>query len=222
MKMIAVIDYGSGNLRSVANALTTLAAPDEQVCVTADAALVAHADRIVLPGVGAFADCYRNLTALPAMIPTLRTRVLQQGVPFLGICVGMQLLADTGHEHETSAGLGWIGGTVRAMHPPAGGKIPHMGWNTLQLQQPHHPLLRTIAPDTHMYFVHSYHFMVQDPAHIIASCHYGSDFTVAVGRDNIIGTQFHPEKSQSAGLKFLRNFLDWQPLLDCQHSAGAI
>lgn len=210
MKRIAVIDYGSGNLRSVAKALAAVAAPDEIVEVTNQASSVASADQIVLPGVGAFADCYRGLSALPEMIPTLNRRVREQAIPFLGICVGMQLLADTGYEHETSAGLGWVAGTVQALTPPPGGKIPHMGWNTLHFTRPH-PLFKDIAAGAHMYFVHSYHFSPLDKADILATTDYGQPLVAALGRENIVGTQFHPEKSQTAGLQLLRNFLDWQP-----------
>ena len=210
MKRIAIIDYGSGNLRSAAKALDAVARADEQVMVTDKAADVAAADRIVLPGVGAFADCMRGLMASPAMVPALKRRVLEQGVPFLGICVGMQLLADEGHEHGTSAGLGWIGGDVKALAPPEGGKIPHMGWNMLTMAR-RHPLFRAIDDGTHMYFVHSYHFAPRDNGDALARCAYGGDFTAAVGRDNMAGVQFHPEKSQAAGLRLLRNFLDWTP-----------
>jgi imidazole glycerol-phosphate synthase subunit HisH len=210
VKRIVVIDYGSGNLRSVAKALAAVAAADETVTVSDAVADVINADRLVLPGVGAFADCYRGLAALPEMIPALRRRVLEQNAPFLGICVGMQLLADAGYEHETSAGLGWIQGTVRPLPAPAGGKIPHMGWNTLHLTKAAHPLFRGIAPDTHMYFVHSYHFMPQQPQPILATTEYGQPVVAALGQNSIVGTQFHPEKSQAAGLQLLRNFLDWR------------
>lgn len=210
MSSIAVIDYGSGNLRSVAKALAAVAQAGETVLVTSDAKQVAAADRIVLPGVGAFADCWQGLNALPAMVPTLRQRVLQDGVPFLGICVGMQLLADAGYEHETSPGLGWISGAVRALPRPENGKIPHMGWNTLRAARPH-PLLSGLPDGTHVYYVHSYHFIPSSPDAVLATTDYGQPFVAALGRDNIVGTQFHPEKSQAAGLRLLRNFLDWQP-----------
>ena len=210
MKTVAVIDYGSGNLHSVAKAIAAVAAADEALHVTADPALVAKADRIVLPGVGAFADCWRGLNALPDMVPTLNQRVLHEAAPFLGVCVGMQLLAETGHEHETSPGLGWIPGTVRALPRPEGGKIPHMGWNNVHFLRSH-PLFRGLDDATHFYFVHSYQFLTEKPENLLARCTYGQDFAAAVGRDNICGTQFHPEKSQAAGLKLYRNFLDWQP-----------
>ncbi len=210
MKTIAVIDYGSGNLHSVAKALAAVAQADETVRVTNDPTLVAHADRIVLPGVGAFADCWRGLNAVPGMVPALQQRVLKQGTPFLGVCVGMQLLAAFGYEHETSPGLGWVPGSVRALPRPAGGKIPHMGWNNVRFTTTH-PLFRNIANDAHFYFVHSYHFLADTPAHVLAQCVYGQDFAAAVGHGNICGTQFHPEKSQATGLQLYRNFLDWQP-----------
>ncbi len=211
MTTIAVIDYGSGNLRSVAKALQEVASATETVLVTHDAVEAATADRIVLPGVGAFADCWRGLNSLREMVPNLRRRVLEQGVPFLGICVGMQLLAMTGYEHEVSPGLGWLGGEVRALPRPANGKIPHMGWNNVQFDAPTQPLFRNIADATPFYFVHSYILTPEQPAQRWAHCTYGQDFAAVVGQDNICGTQFHPEKSQTAGLQLLRNFLDWQP-----------
>lgn len=211
MTTIAVIDYGSGNLRSVAKALQAVATAAETILVTQNAAEAVQADRIVLPGVGAFADCWRGLNALPEMVPTISRRVLEQGAPFLGICVGMQLLAETGYEHEVSPGLGWLGGAVRALPRPDKGKIPHMGWNNVLLDKPASPLFRTIADATPFYFVHSYVMTPAQPAQRWAHCHYGQDFAAIVGQNNICGTQFHPEKSQTAGLHFLRNFLDWQP-----------
>ena len=211
MSITAVIDYGSGNLRSVAKALAAVAQTDESVLVTSDAQQVAAADRIVLPGVGAFADCWRGLNALPEMVPVLQQRVLQDGIPFLGICVGMQLLADAGYEHETSPGLGWVSGAVRALPRPTDGKIPHMGWNTLHTTRLH-PLFAGLPDGTHVYYVHSYHYVPDSADDVLATTDYGQSFTAALGRGNIAGTQFHPEKSQAAGLRFLRNFLDWQPV----------
>ena len=143
-------------------------------------------------------------------MPTLRQRVLDQNVPFLGVCVGMQLLAAFGYEHETSAGLGWVPGSVRALPRPADGKIPHMGWNNVQFTAAH-PLFRNIASDAHFYFVHSYHFITDQPAHVLAHCVYGQPFAAAVGHGNICGTQFHPEKSQALGIKLLANFVKWAP-----------
>ncbi len=209
MKRIAIIDYGSGNLRSVANALQAVAARDEEVLVTASAQDVAGADRIVLPGVGAFADCYQGLTALPEMLPALEQRVRKQGAPFLGICVGMQLLAATGHEHGVQPGLNWLGGEVHKLKLPPQGKIPHMGWNELKLEGAH-PIFRDIPSGTHVYFVHSYHYLPPSQDLVRATVEYGQAIAAAVGKDNIAGTQFHPEKSQQTGLQLLRNFLDWQ------------
>ena len=209
MTRIAIIDYGSGNLRSVANALQRVATAAETIQITTDAQEVAGADRIILPGVGAFAACWRGLNALPAMVPALTRRVREQGVPFLGICVGMQLLATGGYEHEVSPGLGWIGGAVRRLHVP-GLKIPHMGWNDLQLTHPDHPIFAGLPPAPQVYFVHSYHLQPPTPDLVLATADYGRPFAAMVGRDNILGTQFHPEKSQQTGLKLLRNFLDWQ------------
>jgi len=202
---VALVDYGAGNLRSVENALR--AAGTGAVTVTADAATVRAADRIVLPGVGAFAACMGALAALPGMVEALEEAVRGRGRPFLGICVGMQLLADRGEEHGGSAGLGWIGGTVRALRPadPAL-KVPHMGWNDVTPAAPH-PL---IVPGE-AYFLHSYAFDVADPADRIAVTDHGGPVTAATARANIVGVQFHPEKSQAYGLAFLSRFLEWRP-----------
>jgi glutamine amidotransferase len=202
--MLALIDYGAGNLRSVDNALRAAGAAD--VRVTADPVEVRAADRIVLPGVGAFAACMGALSALPGMIETLNDRVIDGGVPFLGICVGMQLLADTGEEMGGHAGLGWIGGTVRHLPEAAEIKIPHMGWNDVVPARAH-PL---IVPGE-AYFLHSYAFDPADPADVLASTDHGGPVTAAIGRDNLIGVQFHPEKSQAYGLAFLARFLEWRP-----------
>ncbi len=212
MSVIALIDYGAGNLRSVHNAL--VAAGADNVAVTADPDVVAKADRIVLPGVGAYADCKRGLEAVPGMIEALERRVREEGHPFLGICVGMQLLATRGLEFETTEGLDWIAGEVRPITPrdPAL-KIPHMGWNTLDVARSH-ALLAGIptGPDgLHAYFVHSYHFVPRDPADVVAETDYGGPVTALVARDNIAGTQFHPEKSQALGLALIANFLAWAP-----------
>jgi imidazole glycerol-phosphate synthase subunit HisH len=214
---VALIDYGSGNLRSAEKALARAAAEnglDQEIVVTSDANRVAEAERIVLPGVGAFADCMRGLSAIPGMIEALQTKVLKEGTPFLGICVGMQLLADVGREHGDHKGLGWIPGEVVRLAPrsPEGEplKIPHMGWNTLQMSRPH-PMLEGTPSGTDMYFVHSFVIRPRSPEHIVATADYGGRFAAIVGRDNIVGTQFHPEKSQGAGLKFLGCFLRWQP-----------
>jgi glutamine amidotransferase len=200
---LALIDYGAGNLRSVANALA--AAGAENVRVTDDPGVVHAADRIVLPGVGAFGACMGALAALPGMVEALDRRVRQDGVPFLGICVGMQLMADAGEEMGTHAGLGWIGGTVRALAPAPDLRIPHMGWNDVMPAAPHPLVDRGEA-----YFLHSFAFDVADPADLLAATDHGGRVTAAIGRDNMIGVQFHPEKSQGYGLAFLRRFLGWR------------
>ena len=206
---VAIIDYRSGNLRSVAKAFERIA--DEPVLVTADADTVARADRIVLPGVGAFGDCRRVLDSVDGMVEALEAAVIGGGKPFLGICVGMQLMASAGLEHGRHAGFGWIPGKVVALEPadPAL-KVPHMGWNELAVARPH-PVLGGLPAGAHVYFVHGYHIACDDPAHILATTDYGEPLAAAVGRDNMIGTQFHPEKSQKAGLALISSFLDWRP-----------
>jgi glutamine amidotransferase len=213
--IVAIVDYGSGNLRSAAKAFERAvgeAGLDAEVRVTADPADVLRADHVVLPGVGAFADCRRGLDAVPGMVDALRQAVLDGGRPFLGICVGMQLLADVGREHGDHRGLGWIGGEVARIAPadPAL-KIPHMGWNELVLARPHHPLLAGIGEGAHAYFVHSYAFVCAEDADVLARVDYGGPITAIIGRDNIAGTQFHPEKSQAVGLRLIANFLGWRP-----------
>jgi imidazole glycerol-phosphate synthase subunit HisH len=214
MSVVALIDYGSGNLRSAEKALLRASSErgfSQEIVVTADPAVAAKAERIVLPGVGAFADCMRGLCALPGMVEALRDAVLKRGVPFLGICVGMQLLATVGREFGDHAGLGWIAGEVVKLTPSDPVlKIPHMGWNELSFAHPH-SLFAGLEPGAHAYFVHSYVFHPADPFHLLASTDYGGAFAAAVGRDNIAGTQFHPEKSQAAGLTILGNFLGWKP-----------
>lgn len=217
MQRVAIIDYGSGNLHSAAKAFERAAresSADAQIDVTSNPADVLVADRVVLPGVGAFADCKRGLDAVPGMRDALETSVRTKGRPFLGICVGMQLLADRGLEHVTTQGLGWIAGEVRLLEPSDPGlKIPHMGWNTLTCRRPH-PLLNGIATGPsglHAYFVHSYHLRAADPSDVLAETDYGGPVTAMVGRDNIAGTQFHPEKSQRLGLLLIANFLAWKP-----------
>ena len=200
---LALIDYGAGNLHSVHNALKAAGAGD--VHVTADPDIVAKADRIVLPGVGAFAHCMEALSAIDGMIAAMEQRVRVEGTPFLGICVGMQLLADAGVEHGTTRGLGWISGTVRAIAPAVDLKIPHMGWNDVAPTQGA-PLIEA----GEAYFLHSYHFDAADDADVLAKTDHGGPLVAAVGRDNIMGVQFHPEKSQSYGINFLKRFLEWQ------------
>ncbi|HEY4199421.1 MAG TPA: imidazole glycerol phosphate synthase subunit HisH [Devosiaceae bacterium] len=215
MSTVAIIDYGSGNLKSAAKAFEREAAGSGAgIVVTADAETVRRADRIVLPGVGAFADCKAGLEAVPGMIEVLNERVIMGGVPFLGICVGMQLMAEEGREKGTTPGLGWIKGAIVKLQPADPDlKVPHMGWNTLRFEQAH-PLLAGIpdGPDgLHAYFVHSYHLAAEDPASLVATADYAQTVTAAVGRDNLFGTQFHPEKSQALGLALIRNFLEWRP-----------
>ena len=201
---LALIDYGAGNLHSVHNALK--AAGAEDVVVTSDPEVVMGSDRIVLPGVGAFAHCMDALSAIDGMIAAMERRVRGEGVPFLGICVGMQLLADAGVEHGTTKGLGWIGGTVRAIAPAPDIKIPHMGWNDV-VPTGGAPLIET----GEAYFLHGYHFDAADKSDMLATTNHGGSLVAAIGRDNIIGVQFHPEKSQSYGINFLKRFLEWMP-----------
>ncbi|MBK8909360.1 MAG: imidazole glycerol phosphate synthase subunit HisH [Rhodospirillales bacterium] len=212
---VAIIDYGSGNLRSAAKAFeraTADAGRSEDVLVTSDPHAVRPADHIVLPGVGAFGDCRRGLDAIAGMTDALEDAVLLRGRPFLGICVGMQLMAETGLEHGSHPGLGWIPGQVAPLKPSDPQlKIPHMGWNELDLRASDHPVFAALPPAPHAYFVHSFGFLPSDPTHILATVDYGGAVTAVIGRDNIVGTQFHPEKSQSVGLRLIANFLDWRP-----------
>ena len=210
---VALIDYGSGNLRSAAKALERVGA---RVRVTANADDVARADRIVLPGVGAFADCSKGLDKLGGMREALEEAVRQRGRPFLGICVGMQLMAGEGREHGIHAGLGWIEGAVVAIEPAPGPdgrplKVPHMGWNELLPRRDDHPVFAGITSGEHMYFLHSYHLRAAHDADCLAEAEYGGPVVAAVARDNLVGTQFHPEKSQAAGLRLLANFIAWRP-----------
>jgi glutamine amidotransferase len=210
----AIIDYGSGNLRSAAKAFERAAAEHGiagPIVVTSRPEEVAAADRIVLPGVGAFADCRRGLAAVPGLEAALVEAVMARGRPFLGICVGMQLMAERGREFETVEGLGWIPGEVVPIAPVDFAlKIPHMGWNELILRAGH-PVLDGLADGTHAYFVHSYHFRPEAAADRLADTDYGGPLAAVLGRDNLIGTQFHPEKSQMAGLRLIANFLRWHP-----------
>jgi glutamine amidotransferase len=212
---VAVIDYGSGNLRSAAKALERAArerGTAEAVTVTSDPGELRRAGRIVLPGVGAFADCRRGLEALPGMLEALEEAVIREAKPFLGICVGMQLMASVGREHLDTPGFGWIPGEVVALKPSDSKlKIPHMGWNELIIERAGHPVLAGLESGDHVYFVHSYHLVPERAADRLALVDYGGPVTAAVGRDNLVGTQFHPEKSQAAGLRLLGNFLEWRP-----------
>jgi imidazole glycerol-phosphate synthase subunit HisH len=214
---VAIIDYGSGNLHSAAKAFERAAresGASQPIRVTSDPEVVRTADRIVLPGVGAFADCRRGLDQVAGMVEVLNEAVRQQAKPFLGICVGMQLMAERGREYAVTEGLGWIAGEVCRISPadPAL-KIPHMGWNTLDVRRPH-PLFDGIPlgpAGLHAYFVHSYHLRVADDADLVADSHYGGSVSALVGRANYAGTQFHPEKSQKLGLALIANFLKWKP-----------
>jgi glutamine amidotransferase len=217
---IAIVDYGSGNLRSAAKAFMHVMEENDlpgSVVITGEAELVAKADRIVLPGQGAFGDCIAGLKKVDGMIDALHEKVLQRGAPFFGICVGMQLLATRGLEFGEHAGLGWIPGDVAKMAPAnANLKIPHMGWNTMTGNGNIHPVLQGITksengswPD--FYFVHSFMFQCKDKNHVAGWCDYGGTFAAMVAKDNMIGTQFHPEKSQQAGLDLIEGFLRWKP-----------
>jgi glutamine amidotransferase len=208
-----LIDYDSGNLHSAEKAFQRMARETGQgmVRVSNRPEDVATASRIVLPGDGAFPACRRGLAAIDGLEEAIVEAVTKRAIPFLGICVGMQMLANEGHEYETVSGFGWVAGDVRKITPndPAL-KVPHMGWNDLVIDQ-HHPVIEGIATGAHAYFVHSYHMEMRDPAHRLAHCDYGGDVTAIVGHANVIGTQFHPEKSQEAGLRLIANFLNWAP-----------
>jgi imidazole glycerol-phosphate synthase subunit HisH len=214
---VAIVDYGSGNLHSAAKAFERAAHDaglDQPIVVTDDPAVVARADRVVLPGVGAFADCRRGLDAVDGMVAALEDAVHRKGRPFFGICVGMQLLAERGREYQVTEGLGWIAGEVDRIVPNDSSlKIPHMGWNTLNVARAH-PLLGDLSlgrQGLHAYFVHSYQLKPADRADLVADADYGGAVTAIVARDNMVGTQFHPEKSQRLGLALIANFLQWKP-----------
>ncbi|WMT92257.1 imidazole glycerol phosphate synthase subunit HisH [Pelagibacterium sp. H642] len=212
---VAIIDYGAGNLKSAQKAFARAAqGTDTEIVVTSDAEAVRRADRIVLPGVGAFADCMAGLDAVQGMHEVLNEKVIAGDTPFFGVCVGMQLLASVGREKVETEGLGWIEGAVERIVPAdAALKVPHMGWNTLTVNRPHTLLdgIETGEDGLHAYFVHSYHMKVDNPGEVIATANYGGPITAIVGRDNIFGTQFHPEKSQALGLALIGNFLAWRP-----------
>jgi len=212
---VAIIDYGSGNLRSAAKAFERAAAEagtGESILVTADAGRVSAADRVVLPGVGAFGDCKAGLAALDGMIEALEEAVVRRARPFFGICVGMQLMARVGREHGDHEGFGWVDGEVVPIAPGTGHlRIPHMGWNELEFARADHPVFAGIAGGTHAYFVHGYQLVCDRAGDLLARVDYGGPITAAVGRDNLVGTQFHPEKSQAAGLRIIANFLAWRP-----------
>lgn len=214
---VAIVDYGSGNLHSAAKAFERAARESgfaKSIAVTSDPDAITRAERIVLPGVGAFADCRRGLDEIPGMVDALEQSVRKNGKPFFGICVGMQLMAERGREYKVTPGLGWIAGEVDRITPSNPDlKIPHMGWNTLNVLKGH-PLLAGIpvgADGLHAYFVHSYELKTAKRDDLIAQADYGGPLTAIVGRDNMVGTQFHPEKSQRLGLALIANFLKWTP-----------
>lgn len=214
---VVIVDYGSGNLHSAAKAFERAARDSgiaESIEVSSDPRRVGRADRIVLPGVGAFRDCHDGLKAIPDLWDTIDRQVVDAGKPFLGICVGMQLMASRGLEHVSTDGFGWIPGDVQAIRPKdARLKIPHIGWNTLQQSRPHALLegLKLGPEGLHAYFVHSYHLAAQQPQHVVATTDYSVPVTAIIARDNMAGTQFHPEKSQTLGLALISNFLKWRP-----------
>ncbi|MBB3712119.1 glutamine amidotransferase [Limimaricola variabilis] len=213
MSLTALIDYESGNLHSAQKAFERMAREGDagEVIVTSRPEDVARADRIVLPGDGAFPHCRNALSAQPGLHEALVEAVEVQGRPFLGICVGMQLLAEIGHEYERTEGLGWVPGEIVRIEPSDPKlKVPHMGWNDLVIDRPH-PVLEGISTGDHAYFVHSWQFRPTDPDTLLAHVDYGGAVTAVVGRDNVVGAQFHPEKSQAAGLRLIANFLNWKP-----------
>ena len=211
--IVAIVDYGSGNLHSAQKAFERAARDFEnmaKISISHDADFVSRADYVVLPGVGAIADCRAGLDAVDGMVEALNYAVIKKGQPFLGICVGMQLMATRGLEYSTTDGLNWIKGDVVAIQPDDPSlKIPHMGWNTLERHE--HSIFNKISPSLHAYFVHSYHMKVQDERERLATTDYGGQVTAMIGRDNMLGTQFHPEKSQTLGLKLIGNYLRWRP-----------
>jgi glutamine amidotransferase len=215
METVVIVDCGSGNLRSAAKAFEHAAADagrEIAVDVTNDPAAVRRADRIALPGQGAFAAVLAGVADVPGLREALEDVAIDKARPFLGICVGMQLMATRGLEHGTYKGFGWIPGEVVPLDPTdAALKVPHMGWNDLKLDQPDHPVLRGINTGDHAYFVHSYRFACADDADCLARTNYGAPVAAIIGRDNLIGTQFHPEKSQAVGLALIGSFLDWRP-----------
>lgn len=213
MKTIALIDYGSGNLHSAARALrvaANTAKKTREIRITSDPDAIAYADRIVLPGVGHFADCAQNLRAHDGLVDALKQAVIDRGVPFFGICVGQQLLATRGLEDGETPGLDWIPGDIDRITPGGGLAVPHMGWNALEFTQPH-AVLEGLGDDPHVYFTHSYAYRNPAQTDIVATTQYGEPIIAAVARDNIFATQFHPEKSQRVGLQILSNFVLWDP-----------
>ncbi|MGR3661061.1 MAG: imidazole glycerol phosphate synthase subunit HisH [Paracoccaceae bacterium] len=211
--LTVLVDYDSGNLHSAEKAFQRMAAEGSagEVIVSSDPKDVARADRIVLPGDGAFPACKKHLADHTGLFDAIAESVIGKGRPFIGICVGMQMMATRSLEYQVVDGFNWIAGEVVKIIPEnAAMKVPHMGWNELIIDNPH-PVLEGLSDGNHAYFVHSYHFRVDDPKQRLAHCEYGGDITAIIGRDNMIGTQFHPEKSQSAGLRLIANFLQWKP-----------
>jgi glutamine amidotransferase len=212
---LAIVDYGSGNLRSAAKAFERAARESGlkiNVDVTGDVDSIAGADRVVLPGVGAFRDCLEGVSAIDGMVESINHAATVRQVPFFGICVGMQLMASLGREHGDTKGFGWIPSIVEPLAPSDPNlKIPHMGWNALGTLVADHPVLAGTSDGDHVYFVHSFALQVEKPEHVLATVDYGGPVTAMVGRDNIVGTQFHPEKSQATGLVLIANFLKWEP-----------
>lgn len=213
MSLTVLVDYDSGNLHSAEKAFQRMAAEGagDAVLVSSHPEDVARADRVVLPGDGAFPACRRALIAYTGLFEAIEEAVTRRAVPFLGICVGMQMLADRGLEYEATPGFGWISGEVARIAPADSAfKVPHMGWNDLVLDR-EHPVLAGIATGDHAYFVHSYQVRVADPAHRLAHVDYAGDVTAIIAKANLFGTQFHPEKSQATGLRLIANFLSWRP-----------
>jgi glutamine amidotransferase len=204
-----IIDYGAGNVESVVNALRVACGSDE-ILVSNKISDIRSANHLILPGVGAFGDCMAGLKSIEGLIPEIRKQVLSEKKPFLGICVGMQVLASVGHENGEHQGLGFITGKVEKIAACEGLKIPHMGWNEVVLKA-EHPVLKDIKDGEHFYFANSYHFICQNEHNVLAQAEYGAKMSVVIAKDNIFGAQFHPEKSGEAGLKLLKNFLNWRP-----------
>lgn len=204
-----IIDYGAGNVESVVNALRVVCGSDE-IIVSNKISDIRSANHLILPGVGAFGDCMTGLKSIEGLIPEIRKQVLSEKKPFLGICVGMQVLASVGHENGEHQGLGFITGKVEKIAAKEGLKIPHMGWNEIILKT-EHPVLKDSKDGEHFYFANSYHFICQNEHNVLAQVEYGAKMSVVIAKDNIFGAQFHPEKSGEAGLKLLKNFLNWRP-----------
>jgi glutamine amidotransferase len=210
MTRVALIDYGSGNLHSCARALAAAAGSADEIKVTNNPEDIAAADRVVLPGVGHFADCAHALAAVPGLFGAMEKHIIRYGRPFLGICVGLQLMLDFGLEDGRTEGFGWIPGKVVALEPAPGRPVPHVGWNQVELRGPH-PVLDGLGPEPHAYFTHSYACKPRRIDYVAAWSHYGDPIAAALTHNNLFGTQFHPEKSQKVGLTILSNFLKWKP-----------